>query len=110
MCLPNPARRYIEQYGFYEGGDANEYRIDPVLLAAFLQGQVSDQAVEVARRRGYASLAPLENEVLELEKQRGIVKPADAPFLEEAVGQARQRVQEERRLLDERLEKLRTAI
>jgi hypothetical protein len=30
---------WIERYGFYEGGDRNDYRLDPHLIVATLTGQ-----------------------------------------------------------------------
>ena len=98
--------RYIEQFGFYEGGDANDYRIDPILLAAFLRGRADDRAVQVSRRRGVAALAPLEREVTSLEAQRATVRPTDLPLLEAAIARAREEVAQQQQALDRRLVKM----
>lgn len=98
--------RYIEQFGFYEGGDANDYRIDPILLAAFLRGRADDRAIQVSRRRGAAALAPLAREVTSLEAQRATVRPADLPLLEAAIARARDEVAQQQQALDRRLLKM----
>jgi len=61
---------YIRLYGFYEGGDGNPYRVDPLILFAVLTGHatfVPKPVVEVVMRREKATkLLPLENELSRL--------------------------------------------
>src|SRR5438874_1664254 len=101
---------YIEQYGFYEGGDANDYRIDPILLAAFLRGRADESAVVVMRRRGLAALVPLEKALHALEEQRATIKAIDLPALDAAISRARTEVEQQRAVLTEKLAKMHSTI
>ena len=104
------SRRYIEQYGFYEGGDTNEYRIDPVLLVAFLRGRADHTAVTVAQRRGLAGIRRLEQEVASLVAQKSTVKDADKLALESAIGRANAELQQQRVGLDNALARMRQSM
>ncbi len=61
--------RYIENFGFYEGGDANEYRVDPEVLVGLLTGRVDDSLLQVVRRRRMAKLAVRERELRQMHAQ-----------------------------------------
>lgn len=61
---------FIDEIGFYEGGDSNPYRVDPLLLWAVLfgrprdntqlSGQIRDALVRVGRALAAEVLGPLE--------------------------------------------------
>lgn len=50
---------YIQRYGFYEGGDANPYRVSPAILATILSGNVTQSTIAEVRARHRASIDTL---------------------------------------------------
>jgi len=64
--------RYIEDYGFYEGGDGNQYRIDPNVLVAVITGRRSLEAFRSLRARVQFEQRQLEQEIQIL--QQGLEK------------------------------------
>eukprot|EP01122_Echinamoeba_exundans_P006709 TRINITY_DN1943_c0_g1_i2.p1 TRINITY_DN1943_c0_g1~~TRINITY_DN1943_c0_g1_i2.p1 ORF type:complete len:112 (-),score=21.07 TRINITY_DN1943_c0_g1_i2:246-581(-) len=79
--------RWIDNYGFYEGGDLNIYRLDPRLLLATLVGSLSDQARQILVQRVTANLRLLEasnnaifheTEIMELRAQLLAVSSFDS--------------------------------
>lgn len=77
---------WIERYGFYEGGDVNEYRLDPRFILATLTGQVPEgEALDVLIRRLEGKLEQIlpADEAKRLEIQlanaRGLKTPGYTP-------------------------------
>ncbi|KAL6072390.1 TFIIS central domain-containing protein [Balamuthia mandrillaris] len=55
--------RYIQNYGFYEGGGpSNAYRVDPSVLVAVLTGQRNEGALRWAEERAQLKLTRLQRE------------------------------------------------
>ncbi|KAL6057765.1 hypothetical protein QOT17_015269 [Balamuthia mandrillaris] len=55
--------RYIQNYGFYEGGGpSNAYRVDPSVLVAVLTGQRNERALRWAEERAQLKLTRLQRE------------------------------------------------
>lgn len=43
--------KYIERYGFYEGGILNEYRIDPRIMYSIITGHKSKEVYQVLKSK-----------------------------------------------------------
>eukprot|EP01124_Arcella_intermedia_P007456 TRINITY_DN1456_c0_g1_i3.p1 TRINITY_DN1456_c0_g1~~TRINITY_DN1456_c0_g1_i3.p1 ORF type:complete len:268 (+),score=38.14 TRINITY_DN1456_c0_g1_i3:145-948(+) len=54
---------YIENYGFYEGGVENEYRVDPNILYALLSGVLLPEVVQIQMLRVNSRITVLQEEI-----------------------------------------------
>jgi len=62
--------QYIEDYGFYEGGINNEYRIDPEVLITVLTGRVTERVVGLQIEKLKRKIKEIEQEKTEWETEK----------------------------------------
>ena len=94
---------FIDEIGFYEGGDSNPYRVDPVVLWAVLYGKpqgnpslaclIKDTLVRVGKALAADVLRPIESLFKEKEKG-GCQSPEEEAWLKSFVEQERAKASE----------------
>jgi len=98
--------KYIEDYGFYEGGLNNEYRIDPHILVAMLTNRINNKCIEILKEKEILKVNKLEKNLQQLEQHR---KEVEKKFIDSSDKQLL-KLQEDRSFIISSMEKIQLQI